>query len=148
MLAELMARPGWQRVDYVGQVAPDKARDLLASARVGIVPFQRTMAHLDALPTKMFEYFAEGVPVVASDFPLWREIIDRFECGLLVDETNPDAIAEAVRCYAEDPAMLARHSHNALEAATHHLAWQAEERVLLEVYDRVALGLPDKPLPQ
>ena len=115
--------------------SPGAARDLIAQAKVGLVLFQRSPSHIDALPTKMFEYMAAGVPVIASDFPLWREILTRFDCGLLVDETSPEAIATAVARYAEEPSLLERHSANARSAALSVLNWTAEGENLVELYD-------------
>jgi glycosyltransferase involved in cell wall biosynthesis len=100
---ELGVRRGWQVVDFHGLVGPIEARRLLTTCRVGLLVLQRNAAHLDSLPTKMFEYFAAGIPVIASDFPLWRSIIEAHDCGLLVDETSPDAIAEAVARYDREP---------------------------------------------
>lgn len=140
LLDSLREREGWDRADYRGVLAPDAARDLLEQCRVGLVTLQRTPAYLDSLPTKMFEYFAAGIPVVASDFPLWRSIVEQYECGLLVDERDPDSIAEAVAAYADDPAMLARHGVNARDAAKHHLNWASQAAVLVDLYDQ--LGTP------
>jgi glycosyltransferase involved in cell wall biosynthesis len=140
LMDELRARQGWSRVDYVGVVSADDARDLLGECRVGLVVLQRSQAYLDSLPTKMFEYFAAGIPVVASDFPLWRTIVEEHDCGLLVDETDPDAIAEAIAVYAKNPELLARHGENARRAARTHLNWESESRTLVSVYERLILG--------
>lgn len=59
--------------------------------------------YLDALPVKMFEYMCAGIPVIASDFPLWREIVIGNDCGLCVDPMNPKAIAEAIDYLATHP---------------------------------------------
>lgn len=139
LLDRLKARPGWSRVDFRGQIAPAAARELLADSRVGLLLLNRTPAFVDSLPTKMFEYFAEGVPVIASDFPLWRTIIERHQCGQVVDETDPDAIAQAIQRYAEEPELLACHSKNALEAARTVLNWATEESTLVAVYDDLVL---------
>lgn len=135
-MQQLRNRPGWRdKVDYRGFLSTDAARDLLDECRVGIVTLKRTPAYLDSLPTKMFEYFAAGVPAIASDFPLWRAIIERYDCGLLVDETSAQSIAAAVAKYAAEPALLARHSENALKASRDHLNWNREGGKLLDVYN-------------
>lgn len=135
--AELEALPGWSRVRYQGSVPPDKARDLILSSRVGIVNLQGTRAYLDSLPTKMFEYFASGTPVIASDFPLWAPIIERYDCGLLVDPASLEALAKALKTYADDPSLLDRHGANARGAALGALNWEAETEALLSVYRKV-----------
>ncbi|MEV4773883.1 glycosyltransferase family 4 protein [Microbacterium sp. LWH12-1.2] len=136
----LAANPGWEKVEYLGVLPPQEARELLLSARIGFAVLQATPAYVDALPTKMFEYFAAGVPVIASDFPLWRDIIDRHECGQVVDQRDPAAIARAVRRYADDPALLAQHGANARRAAVESLNWASEAKQLIQAYS----ALPDR----
>lgn len=128
---------GWSRVDYRGRVSPDEARDILLGSRVGILPFSDIPGHRDALPTKMFEYFAAGIPVIASDFPLWREIVEKRQCGLLVDQADPRDIARAVKFYAQHPKVLEEHSRNARKAATAELNWDSQGEVLVEAYSRL-----------
>ncbi|SFS00325.1 Glycosyltransferase involved in cell wall bisynthesis [Agrococcus baldri] len=136
LIAALRTRAGWKRVNFHGQVPPDDARDILLSARVGLLLFQDSKPHRDALPTKMFEYFAAGVPVIASDFPLWRTIIDRWQCGTLVDQTDEAAVARAIRRYAENPQLLDEHSRNARTAAEQELNWSTEATALTDAYAR------------
>jgi glycosyltransferase involved in cell wall biosynthesis len=140
LLNEMRERQGWRHVDYHGFLSTDGARDLLLDCRVGICVLQRTESYLDSLPTKMFEYFAAGMPVVASDFPLWRSIVEEHNCGLLVDETSPDAIAEAISRYDREPELLREHAANALRAAEQILNWEKEEETLLRVYAQLVRG--------
>jgi glycosyltransferase involved in cell wall biosynthesis len=129
--------PGWSNAIDYGVVPPAEARDLLLSAQIGLVPFQRSTAHLDSLPTKMFEYMSAGIPVIASNFPLWRQIIEEHECGLTVDETSPSDIAAAVKKYASDPDLLARHGENARNAAHHSINWESQGEILTRLYERL-----------
>lgn len=134
LLEQLAQRSGWSRVEYSGQVAPEAARELILESRVGLLLFEDNAAHRDALPTKMFEYFAAGVPVVASDFPLWRTIVEDNSCGLLVDPASPAAVARALRTYYDSPALLAEHSRNARKLAVEHLNWRPEGERLVRSY--------------
>lgn len=49
---------------------------LYGRARCGFVLYQPAANHFEAQPIKMFEYMAAGLPFVASDFPLWKKIVD------------------------------------------------------------------------
>lgn len=140
LLDRLMSRGGWNGVDFAGQLPPDDARQLILESRVGFVLFEDNAAHRDALPTKMFEYFAAGVPVIASDFPLWRSIVEAYECGILVDPDDAEAVAEALRTYAESPSLLASHSRNARRLAVEKLNWKPEGARLIEAYRELSEG--------
>jgi len=131
------------RVVLHGQLAPNDARDILTEFRVGIVTFLPNAAHLDALPTKMFEYLAAGIPVIASDFPLWRRLLEPHDCARFVDPTSGEQIARAIAFYADNPDHLERQSHNAARASREVFSWASEERVLLSIYRRI--GLQPKP---
>ncbi|WP_413543931.1 glycosyltransferase [Citricoccus nitrophenolicus] len=133
-IQSLSTQAGWDRVDFQGTVAPPAARDLVGSSRVGLVVLGDTPNHRDALPTKMFEYMASGVPVIASDFPLWRQILEEHDCGLLVDPDSPEAIAAAIATYAKDPELLTRHSLNGFKAVRESLNWASEAGSLVRAY--------------
>lgn len=136
--ARMRAHAAWPRVNYHGVVSPDEARDIVGRARVGLVALQANAAYVDSLPTKMFEYFAAGLPVIASDFPLWRRIIEPHVCGTLVDETDAESIAEAVASYASNPEKLSLHGNNALRASKRDLNWTSESEALVRVYDKLS----------
>jgi glycosyltransferase involved in cell wall biosynthesis len=141
--AELEVRmrnhPAWGIVNYHGVVSPDEARDIVSGARIGLVTLQANAAYVDSLPTKLFEYLAAGMPVIASDFPLWRRIVEANECGTLVDQTNPESIAAAIAEYETDVNRLAAEGRNALRASRGELNWDSEATALVSLYDKLAL---------
>jgi glycosyltransferase involved in cell wall biosynthesis len=132
--------PGWQRVHARGFVGREGVRDVLSSSVAGLVTLHPTINYLDALPVKMFEYMCAGIPVIASDFPLWREIIAGNDCGLLVDPMNPKAIAEAIDYLVTHPQEAQRMGANGRRAVDERYNWAVEEQKLLVFYERVLGG--------
>ncbi len=126
---------GWGRVDPLGFLDRDGVRDVLQRAVAGLVTFLPAPNHIDAQPNKMFEYMSAGVPVIASHFPLWREIVEGNECGLCVDPLNPQAIADAIDRLAADPATAEQMGRNGQKAVQERYNWGIEERKLLAFYD-------------
>jgi glycosyltransferase involved in cell wall biosynthesis len=124
--------PGWQDRNRVAE--------LLGSARVGLVLFHPVGNYVEAYPTKMFEYMAAGLPVVASDFPLWRTIVDEAGCGLLVDPLDPAQIAAAIDRLLADPDEARAMGERGREAVMTRFNWGTEERKLLDLYARVLAG--------
>jgi glycosyltransferase involved in cell wall biosynthesis len=122
------------RVELHGRVSPGDARDLLARSSIGVVTLLPTPAHLDCLPTKLFENMAAGLALVVSDFPLWRRLLRGYDCVTFVDPSDPAAIARAIAAYASDPDRLSAHSEVAARAAREEFHWDAEEAVLVDMY--------------
>lgn len=134
LLAECQAMPGWQRVEYLGWLSRERIVKTLGEARIGLVTLHPEPNHLDSYPIKMFEYMAAGVPVIASDFPLWREIVTSSGCGLLVDPMDPQAIAEAMRHLLQNPHEAAEMGRRGQEAVWSTYSWNAEARRLVALY--------------
>ena len=82
----------------------------------------------------MFEYMAAGIPVIASDFPLWREIVLGNQCGLCVDPMDPIAIANAIDYLVQHPAAARQMGENGRRAVLEHYNWSVEEAKLLIYY--------------
>lgn len=93
----LATLPGWQKVKAHGQCGRIEVKDLLSQARFGIVTFHPLPNHVDAKPNKLFEYMSAGLPVLHSDFPLWRSLSDAPSRGLAADPEDPEAIARGMR---------------------------------------------------
>jgi len=124
-----LSLPGWRDRPQVAE--------LLGSARVGLVLFHPMGNYVEAYATKMFEYMAAGLPFVASDFPLWRSIVEESGSGLLVDPLDPPAIAAAVDWLLTHPTEAEAMGERGREAVKTKFNWATEERKLLDFYDRV-----------
>jgi glycosyltransferase involved in cell wall biosynthesis len=125
---------GWQRVVYHGVVGRQEVARLLHGAVAGLVVLHPTPSYIDALPVKMFEYMAAGVPVIASDFPLLREIVEASGCGILVEPLDVLAISGAMQWMLDHPDEAGAMGERGRETVRQELNWQAEAVALLALY--------------
>lgn len=131
---EVVASPGWARVNDMGSLSRESVQAVLARSMAGLVTFLPEPNHINAQPNKMFEYMSAEVPVIASHFPLWREIIEGAGCGLCVDPEDPAAIARAVDQLVNDPDEARRMGENGRRAVLDRYNWPAEEQKLIGLY--------------
>ncbi|MBA2777338.1 glycosyltransferase family 4 protein [Billgrantia kenyensis] len=135
---EVMTYAGWSRVEAHGYLDRDGVRRVLGSSIAGLVTLHPIINYLDALPVKMFEYMSAGLPVIASDFPLWREIVEGSDCGICVDPLDPGAIAAAIDFIVTHPERAREMGENGQRAVAERYNWQQEERKLLDTYRTLA----------
>lgn len=125
---------GWQWVDELGWLDRAGVKAALDRSVAGLVTLHPVINYIDALPVKMFEYMAAGVPVIASHFPLWREIIEGNACGLCVDPLDSAAIASAIDYLLTHPKEAELLGRNGQRAVAEKYNWAMEEAKLLELY--------------
>lgn len=128
---------GWDRVNALGFLDRNATRDVLNRSIAGIVTFLPGPNHLESQPNKMFEYMAAGIPVIASDFPLWREIIEGNKCGILVNPSDASSIARAVDSLIDNPEMAIAMGKNGRIAVETRYNWQPEAKKLLSLYQEI-----------
>lgn len=135
--ASVSQLPGWESVEEFGLLERKAMVKLLGRSCAGLVLFHPEPNHTDAQPNKIFEYMAAGLPVIASNFPLWRQIIERNDCGICVDPLNPDEIAEAITRLVDHPEIVRRMGENGRRAVHEHFTWEREGEKLLSLYLRL-----------
>jgi glycosyltransferase involved in cell wall biosynthesis len=134
---KLKQLPGWRQVEALGFVGREGVRAAMARSVAGLVLLHPTINYIDALPVKMFEYMSAGLPVIASDFPLLRQIIEGVGCGLLVDPLNPKAIAEAMRWLLNHPTEAEAMGRRGRQAVEQTYNWDAEAAKIIDLYNKL-----------
>ena len=121
-------------VAILGRRTRDQVMADLEDACVGLVLFRPHPNHCYAMPNKIFEYMAAGVPVVASNFPLWVQIVNRSGCGVTVDPLDPSSIASAIVQVVEDPNWAQEMGTRGRMAVERLYHWHSQWRVLRGLY--------------
>jgi len=92
---------------------------------------------MDALPVKMFEYMLAGIPVIASEFPILKEIVNKEHCGLCVNPLDSKAIGEAIEYLATHDDKAKAMGERGQQAVLEQYNWAIEEKKLFKVYEEV-----------
>jgi len=133
--------PGFTAVEnnlrFYGYTAQDTALPYAANATAGLALLKPVGDYPDSYPTKLFEYMALGLPVVTSDFPLYRTVVERHGCGLCVSATNPVAIAHALRYLIDHPAEAQAMGQRGRQAVESGYEWSTEADKLRHFYQSV-----------
>jgi glycosyltransferase involved in cell wall biosynthesis len=139
LLARIHERGIGNRVAFLPSVSLDQLLAHTAEADVGVTLLQDTCEnHRLALPNKLFEYVAAGVPVVASARPETQRLVSSYGIGWCATPDDPAAVSEALQLaleFREDPELRQRLSNAASE-----LRWPREQARLIRLYDELGGG--------
>jgi len=125
---------GFEKVEYHGWIRPQEIPEKMVQADVGMVCLHPVINYITALPIKLFEYMACGTPVIASNFPLWKEIVEGNNCGICVDPLNPKEIADAIEYLILHPDEARQMGKNGRKAVEEKYNWEGQGKRLIELY--------------
>lgn len=120
-------------IKFLGRLNRQDINNLYKNSRAGIVVYQPAPNHIDAQPIKMFEFMAAGLPVVASNFPLWKNIIEDSGCGICVDPQDKNDVRNACVKLINNVDIC----HCMGKAVEERYNWNVEARKLLELYENI-----------
>lgn len=124
-------------INYIGKKDRAGVNELYSDSRVGIVIYQPADNHYDSQPIKMFEFMAAGLPVVASNFPLWKRIVKDNKCGICVNPCDYKEVAKACNELLDSPTMAEEMGKNGRKAEENKYSWMSEERKLIDLYHQL-----------
>jgi len=144
-LDEVIRTPGWERVEYRGIISREEVKALMAeAAAAALVLYSPEPNHLDIRSNRFYESLAAGLPVVTSNFPKWRELVEGNGFGLTVDPTDSQAIANAIEYLLTHPEEAAAMGRRGRQAVRERYNWGVEEAKLLRVYRELLDGNPSR----
>lgn len=120
-----------------GKIPYEQVPNILALSSIALVPLLPTLNYQKAIPVKLLEYMAAGLPVIGSRFGYIEEIISKNLCGLLTEPGDPDSLALAICTLLEDPENTLNYGQNGWDAFQREYTWEQEQSKLLRLYERI-----------
>lgn len=102
----------------------------------GLAIFPQSVDHYGKELTKFFEYMSAGIPILCSDFPVWRALIEKHDCGICVDPDSPQSMQEAIEHLVAHPEEAQRMGSNGRLAAGKY-TWQSQADNLVGLYEKI-----------
>lgn len=121
---------------FTGAVPYEDIPKYVGLSDVGVVLFQPTPNNVIATPHKLFDYLAGGLPVIVSEFPEMKKIIEENNCGIAVDPTSPEEIAKTIRYLVCNDRIRKKMTKNAIIVAREKYNWKKMGETLKKLYKR------------
>jgi len=130
---------GWGKVDYLGVISHEDVQKLYAKSMIGVaINFSNQIKGIGTLGnTKLFEFMEAKLPVVCSDYVLWKEVIDKYKCGICVNPQNTKEIEKALRYLVDNPQEAIAMGENGRKAVEKQYNWKVEEKKLIALYQNI-----------
>ncbi len=134
---ELIA-PIKEHLELSGAFDISEMPDLYKKIDLSMNIYQRTPFNKYVTPTKFFESLANGVPVVTSDMGDCKELMEKYPCGILVDEDEPQQICEAIEDLIKDPDKINKMAEAGLNLVKKEYCWPVMAERLLAAYKEMS----------
>ena len=132
----------WEKVTHHGVLPHEQVGAILHTCAAGlaIVDYSdNSFGKIGTLGnTKLFEYMNAGIPVICTDFLLWKNIIEKWNCGICIPPRDPVSLQEAMRFMINNPDRAKEMGANGRRAVLEEFNWGIEEKKLLALYRKVS----------
>jgi glycosyltransferase involved in cell wall biosynthesis len=140
-LQKLQKQDSWEQVNFVGNIDRSMVFDFIKKSAAGLALYDYSAElgyNVGSLGnTKLFEYMQVGIPVICTDFILWKQIIDEEQCGIYVNPRDIKSIANAIEQVLENPDKAKEMGKRGQKAVLEKYNWSTQEKILLKLYKSV-----------
>lgn len=117
------------RVDFIGRIEGDKMRGFTTTADIGLCLLEnKGLSYYYSLPNRIFDYLNAGVPVLATDFPEIRNIVEQHKTGVTINHYEPEYLASVINEMLKNSIPT-----NHFETLSKVYCWENEEKVIIEI---------------
>lgn len=134
---------GWTKVNFLGRIPHEKVKIIYSKAMIGMTLLSNNSQVGDEGTlgnTKIFEYMEAGLPVICSHNKIWRDIIDKYECGIVVNPDDTIIINNSIQKLLDNPELALHLGNNGRKAIEKEFNWSTQEELLINFYDKLIMN--------
>lgn len=126
------------QVDFVGRLPIDDLWKFTSQASIGVsLEEDLGLNYQYALPNKLFDYIQARIPVIVSDLPEMKALVNQYGIGEVLTDRSPEGLASQIREMLQSKIPGEKYRVN-LELAARELCWEREEEKLVTFFKRVS----------
>ncbi len=121
------------KVVFTGNLDFESLHKLTKTARIGLSVEQgNSLNYQFGLPNKIFDYIQSGVPILSSELPEIKKIVETYKVGESISGCNKDVLSQKIIYYTSKPELLLNFHNNCI-SASEILTWENEKDYLLKI---------------
>ena len=134
-IKKLIEERSLNNVQVLGYVPQPEALRLITRCHLGLAILHPVKNYISSYPTKLFEYMGCGVPFITSNFPLYQEIVDKWQCGFTIEPNSALALADKIENIISDRDSLTKQGLRGVSAVINEYNWCQQESNLFSLYE-------------
>lgn len=136
----IMSLPYWEKIDFIGGFKREEMPSLYARASMCNVlrDFSKTASPNGSVGVlKIYESMEAGLPIICSDVKLYREMVDKYQCGICVDPNNSEQIKNAIEYLINNKEIAYSMGQNARLAVINEYNWKSQEVIYNNIINKI-----------
>lgn len=125
------------RVKFYGRMDSKEGFEISRRCSVGLSVLKPIKNYIESYSTKIFEYMAIGLPVITSNFPLYQNVVEKYDTGFCVDPYSAEELADRIEILIQNPAMVHDMGSRGIKVVGEHFNWASEEKKLFDLYEEI-----------
>lgn len=137
---ELMKLPYWLKIQFQNGFKKSELEKIYSQASIANVlrDFSKTGSPNGSLGViKVYESMEAALPIICTDVQIYRDMIDRYHCGLYVNPNDPKSIEDAIRFLIENKKEAYQMGQNGRQAVLKEYNWALQAKNYVSIINNI-----------
>jgi glycosyltransferase involved in cell wall biosynthesis len=140
LFEEMLILDNFKKINYFGLLPKNELPIFYSKALVGILvqDYEQNMGYNKGTlgSNKFFEYMEAGLPIICTDYDLWKKIVEKYVCGICVQPGNVKQIREAIDYIMNNPMQAFQMGQNGRNAVLTEYNWEQVENIYIAIFKK------------